>query len=300
MTSPAFHAPPTSHRAFSPTSHRAFSAAGPLLRLSPRGHARRALSIRAAAAPDKVAVAALEKQGLAASEAWDTVVTDFLDPGRLYVFTSHLFSFSLSQCQCACVFILCVFKHMSGLAAAATTLLQDRADIGFVKVGGYASASRVRFVFTNPELLESLGTADDLAAEHTVTLSVSVAFDKAGNRLGAGGNPSQKSARCVVALPSKSRLDVRGHSSVRIPPLVDNLQDRRFPICWRASALNLSRSATCCMRKAKTERTIWRISCVHLRSGKPLRGSCPNRSGGRSLGLLNPGMSQRARLWSSL
>jgi hypothetical protein len=85
----------------------------------------------------------------------------------------------------------------TGLAAAAASLFEDRADIGFAKVGGYAAANRVRLVFTNPELLDALGTADDLAAEYTVTLRVSAAFDKAGNKLGAGGRISQKSVFSV-------------------------------------------------------------------------------------------------------
>ncbi|KAJ1474808.1 hypothetical protein T484DRAFT_1969746, partial [Baffinella frigidus] len=104
-------------------------------------------SIRAAA--DPAVLAALEKQGLAASEAWDTKATDFLDPETV---------------------------------AAAEKIFADRADLGFVKVGGYAAASRSRFVFTNPELLDSID-----AAEHFVMLRATAIWGKDGNRFGKGG-----------------------------------------------------------------------------------------------------------------
>eukprot|EP00961_Rhodomonas_salina_P104756 1409994-Rhodomonas_salina.2 len=107
----------------------------------------RACNIRAAADTD--ALAALEQQGLAASEAWDTRVSDFLEPE---------------------------------LVAAAESLFGDRADLGFVKVGGYATASRSRFVFTNPELKDLVDTS-----EHAVLLRATASFDKSGNRFGKGG-----------------------------------------------------------------------------------------------------------------
>ena len=192
--------------------YRTFPAAGPLLRPSPRRQTCRASSIRAAAAPaDKAAVAELEKQGLAASEAWDTVVTDFLDPGTRLCTRARAQTHTRARARThthahTCMHAHCLQTHTvthanvytcTGLAAAAASLFEDRADIGFAKVGGYAAASRVRLVFTNPELLDALGTADDLAAEYTVMLSVSAAFDKAGNKLGAGGRISQKSVFSV-------------------------------------------------------------------------------------------------------
>ena len=113
----------------------------------------RAIGIRAAA-DQAASIAALEQQGLAASEAWDTTVTDFLSPE---------------------------------LVAAAATAFEGRADLAYATVGGYPSAARARLVFTNPELVDSLGTADDLAAEHTVLLRVTAAYDKSGNKFGVGG-----------------------------------------------------------------------------------------------------------------
>ena len=113
----------------------------------------RAIGIRAAA-DQAASIAALEQQGLAASEAWDTTVTDFLSPE---------------------------------LVAAAATAFEGRADLAYATVGGYPSAARARLVFTNPEILDSLGTADDLAAEHTVLLRVTAAYDKSGNKFGVGG-----------------------------------------------------------------------------------------------------------------
>lgn len=91
----------------------------------------------------------MEQQGLAASEAWDTRISAFIEPE---------------------------------LVAAATRLFEDRADLGFVNVGGYPAASRSRFVFTNPELLDSIDTS-----EHAVILRVTASFDKSGNRFGKGG-----------------------------------------------------------------------------------------------------------------
>ena len=98
------------------------------------------------------AVDALERTAVAASEAWDTTVTAFMD---------------------------------ATIAAAAEERL-DGQDVGLIKVGGYPGASRQRFVFTNPELLDSLDESD-LTAEHAVLLRVSAAFDKKGNVFGAGG-----------------------------------------------------------------------------------------------------------------
>ena len=69
--------------------------------------------------------------------------------------------------------------------AAAEDRLEGQ-DVGVLKVGGYAGASRSRFVFTNPELLDSLDKTE-LAAEHSVLLRVAASFDKKGNRFGAGG-----------------------------------------------------------------------------------------------------------------
>ena len=97
-------------------------------------------------------VDALERKAVAASEAWDTDVTVFMD---------------------------------ADVVAAAEERLEGQ-DVGLVKVGGYAGASRQRFVFTNPELLDSLDVSD-LAAEHAVLLCISAPFDKKGNRFGAGG-----------------------------------------------------------------------------------------------------------------
>ena len=107
-----------------------------------------------AAAVDAAALSALEQQGLAASEAWDTHVTGFLDPE---------------------------------LVEAAEAAFEDRADLACVKVGGHTGAARARLVFTNPELIDSIGTAADLDAEHAVLLRVSSAYDKAGNRFGVAG-----------------------------------------------------------------------------------------------------------------
>ena len=97
-------------------------------------------------------VDALEQQAVAASEAWDTAVTAFMD---------------------------------AEIAAAAEKRLAGQ-DVGLVKIGGYDGASRQRLVFTNPELLDSLDEAD-LVAEHAVLLRVTAAFDKKGNQFGAGG-----------------------------------------------------------------------------------------------------------------
>ena len=109
---------------------------------------RPALCVRMAVADVNV----LEKMAVAASEAWDTTVTNFLD---------------------------------QELVAATEQRLEGQ-DVGVVKVGGYAGASRSRFVFTNPELLDTLDEAG-LATEHAVLLRISAAFDKKGNRFGAGG-----------------------------------------------------------------------------------------------------------------
>merc|ERR1712046_469056 len=95
-----------------------------------------------------------EKQALDASEAWDTVITDFL---------------------------------AYELVTAAESRFKDRADIGVLKVGGYSSAARARFVLTNPGLLDSMGTADELAAEYAVLLRLSASFDKSGNKFGTAG-----------------------------------------------------------------------------------------------------------------
>ena len=91
----------------------------------------------------------MEQQGLAASEAWDTRISAFLEPE---------------------------------LVVAAERLFEDRADLGFVAVGGYSAASRSRFVFTNPELVDSIDSS-----EHAVILRVTASFDKSGNRFGKGG-----------------------------------------------------------------------------------------------------------------
>jgi len=107
-----------------------------------------------AVAVDAAALSALEQQGVAASEAWDIAVTGFLAPE---------------------------------LVAAAAAAFEDRADLACAQVGGYAAASRARLVFTNPELVDSLGTAADLAAEHAVLLRVSAAYDKSGNKFGVAG-----------------------------------------------------------------------------------------------------------------
>jgi len=130
---------------------RSAAFTGQLLPLASRRFASprcsRSFSIRATA--DSAALAALEKQGLAASEAWDTRVTEFLEPE---------------------------------LVKAAERLFEDRADLGFVKVGGYTAASRSRFVFTNPELVDLIDTS-----EHAVLLCATASFDKSGNRFGKGG-----------------------------------------------------------------------------------------------------------------
>ena len=122
----------------------------PLRTLSSLSRRRGCKSIQAMAAAD--AVDALEQQAVAASEAWDTAITKFMD---------------------------------ADVVASAEKRLEGQ-DVGVVKVGGYAGASRQRFVFTNPELLDSLDESD-LVAENAVLLRVSVAFDKKGNQFGAGG-----------------------------------------------------------------------------------------------------------------
>ena len=75
------------------------------------------------------AVDALEQKAIAASEAWDTAVTRFMDVD---------------------------------IVTAAAERLEGQ-DVGLVRIGGYVGASRQRFVFTNPELLDSLDE-DALAA----------------------------------------------------------------------------------------------------------------------------------------
>jgi hypothetical protein len=123
---------------------------GRLLPLAARRFAAPRAGMRMCTIPStSETIAALEKQGLAAAEAWDTVTTDFLEPE---------------------------------LVAKAELLFADRADLGFVKVGGYAAASRSRFVFTNPELLDSID-----AAEHAVLLRATAQWGKDGNRFGKGG-----------------------------------------------------------------------------------------------------------------
>lgn len=94
----------------------------------------------------------LERKAVSASEAWDTAVTAFMD---------------------------------AEVVDAAEQRLNGQ-DVGLVKIGGYAGASRQRLVFTNPELLDSLDESD-LASEHAVLLRIAVAFDKKGNQFGAGG-----------------------------------------------------------------------------------------------------------------
>ena len=74
----------------------------------------RAIGIRAAA-DQAASIAALEQQGLAASEAWDTTVTDFLSPE---------------------------------LVAAAASAFVGRADLAYTTVGGSPSAARARLVVT--------------------------------------------------------------------------------------------------------------------------------------------------------
>lgn len=128
-----------------PRQHSLGSKGCPQLTPSPRY--TRALSVRAAADPS--ALAALDQQGLAASEAWDTKITDFLEPD---------------------------------LVAAAERLFEDRADVGFIKVGGYTAAARARFVLTNPELVDSIDVS-----ELAVLLRAKASFDKSGNRFGKGG-----------------------------------------------------------------------------------------------------------------
>jgi len=86
-------------------------------------------------------VDALERQAQAAADAWDTASTEFLAPE---------------------------------LVASAETRLQQLADVGYLKVGGYPAASRCRFVFTNRELD---GFSDP--AEYVTVLQVSADFDKA-------------------------------------------------------------------------------------------------------------------------
>ena len=125
-----------------------FTSTGRVLPLARRGRGIRAAADHAAS------LSALEQQGLAAAEAWDTSVTDFLSPE---------------------------------LVAAAATAFEGRADLAYATVGGYPTAARARLVFTHPELVDSLGTADDLAGEHTVLLRVTAAYDKSGNKFGVGG-----------------------------------------------------------------------------------------------------------------
>ena len=132
------------------------SATSLLVRVAPR-----AGTIVAAAG--NAALTALEQRAVGASESWETVVTEFLTPD---------------------------------LVEAAEELFDGRADIGFVKIGTTrsSSASRARFVLTNPELVDSLGSVADLAAEYCVLLRVSAAFDKSGNKFGAGGHQASQFA----------------------------------------------------------------------------------------------------------
>ena len=104
-------------------------------------------------AADEAMVAALESQAIDTSEAWDTVVTDWIDPETV---------------------------------AAAETKFDGRADVGFFKVGGFPGAKRRRFIFTNPELLDSM-TQTEVCTEHSVLLRVEAAFDKSGNKFGNAG-----------------------------------------------------------------------------------------------------------------
>tara|TARA_B110001452_G_C15090133_1_gene380364 strand:+ start:88 stop:759 length:672 start_codon:yes stop_codon:yes gene_type:complete len=133
----------------------ALPAVGPLAALLSPLSARPSRAGRITAATvDAGALSALEQQGVAAAEAWDVAVTGFLDPE---------------------------------LVEAASAAFEDRADLAYAKVGGYGAAARARLVFTNPELIDSLGTVVDLAAEHAVLLRVSAAYDKAGNKFGVAG-----------------------------------------------------------------------------------------------------------------
>lgn len=101
----------------------------------------------------KAAVEALEAEALAASDAWDTVATNFIDPA---------------------------------VVADAETRFDELGFDGFLKVGGYAGAERRRFVFTNPELLDTMDSTQ-VCSEHAVLLRVEAAFDKAGNAFGSAG-----------------------------------------------------------------------------------------------------------------
>jgi RNA-binding protein YlmH len=101
----------------------------------------------------KAAVTALEMEALAASDAWDTVATDFIEPD---------------------------------VVAAAEARFEGLADVGFLKVGGYPGAAKRRFVFTNAELLDSMDSAQ-VCSEYAVLLRVEAAFDKAGNVFGSAG-----------------------------------------------------------------------------------------------------------------
>lgn len=91
-------------------------------------------------------VTALEAQAVDAAEAWDTVVTNFVDPETV---------------------------------AALESKFDGRGDVGFFKIGGFPGAKRRRFVFTNPELLDSM-TQREVCEEHSVLLRIEAAGDKFG------------------------------------------------------------------------------------------------------------------------
>lgn len=86
----------------------------------------------------------IEQAAIAAAEAWDTYVTDFL-PADL-------------------------------LTAAAARL--DGLDVGVARAGGRPEAARARLVCTNPELLD-VGGPGTTAAEHAVVLRVTADFGSA-------------------------------------------------------------------------------------------------------------------------
>lgn len=98
--------------------------------------------VRRAAGSGAAAVRAevdeLERRALAAAEAWENDVTDFLEPE---------------------------------VAEAALERFARLADVAAVRSGGYAGAGRVRLVLSRQELVEATGE-EDLAEEYSVLLRV--------------------------------------------------------------------------------------------------------------------------------
>ena len=63
--------------------------------------------------------------------------------------------------------------------AALESKFDGRGDVGFFKIGGFPGAKERQFVFTNPELLDSM-TQREVCEEHSVLLRIEAAGDKFG------------------------------------------------------------------------------------------------------------------------